>query len=797
MSFSTIWELALFPAFGLLILAALGRWVSPRWRYAAAVVIAIRLLVPVAIPISGVGIFERMSFRDWNEMGAFSISDEDREVGGKETSGSDPAEIAAPSSSANVLSADANLNPEFSASNWWPGFWRCFLFLWFIGAFFFLIRLAQAHFRLRQILLNSVPMEKVSEQFGIPILETTQFNQPAVAGLLAPKIFLPHGLSQRLNDSQLKHVIEHERAHVLRLDVASELIIQIALIAYWWNPFLRLLHRRAIHDRELACDAVAGRQDPKAYCKTVADVLRFALQRDNVDEAGTCPALAMASSKSLIENRVHTVLNPQKHSPFATAVLCCLIFGGVAIFGSAKPDGKNNPLTKLVSEAELPEDLVHPRNAELPAVVDRHGIPLALGNAGQRRYPFRALASHVLGYRSASDRHEGIEAYLDSVKEDGANVRLSLDLRIQHITDSALRSVGRGAAVVIEPDTGEILALSSFPDFDPNAFFPKISKENYEALVLNPAMPMFPRVVRGTYSPGSSVVPVIALAMAKSGHLHSKFECGGGKLYGRKFIKCWSPDSHGEMGIREGISQSCNGYFYRASNATGIEEIKAAADLLGFGREPGIPLQRCGSGHIPDPELLTNHSLAWSDAFTALVSIGQGATETTPLEMASMMSTIANGGSVMTPELIYSETKKPPSAILKEHGITDEELQLIRLALRDVVQSEKGTAKRANLPGIDFAGKTGTAQTADPRSPSNAWFVGFAPFENPRFAIAVFVENARSGGGVAAPIAAHIVQKAMNLKAINPKTILEDFPPLEPAPGHLDRVDSVEPDSFE
>jgi penicillin-binding protein 2 len=470
------------------------------------------------------------------------------------------------------------------------------------------------------------------------------------------------------------------------------------------------------------------------------------------------------------------------------------------------------------------------------------GIPgVNVTRSGRRRYLYDSLACHVLGYMNLADPDQvpaerkqdfnyyvgddygvmGLEKTMDhflqgkpgkliierneknkfvgevsrTEPEPGSDVFLTIDARIQMVTEQSLRKVGRGAAVVIDPRNGDVLAIASVPSFNPNVFIPEVRIDDWKRYTEDPTSPMFSRAIN-PYSPGSTGKIPVALAGCLSGSCNKRFSCGGGAQYGNKFMKCWS-SGHGTLDLSSAIKVSCNGFFYRYANDTGIRNIQTVTSLLGLGRVTGLEVTGEAPGNIPNPEWLRMQGLLWSDAFTALVSIGQGATEVSPLQMASVTASVANGGKVYQPRLVRKVVDKDGTVVkddvpilradLTREGLTPEQIELVKHGMWRVVNEPGGTAGRAKSELTTISGKTGTAQTANPIQPTNAWFISFAPYDTPEVAVCVFVENGNSGGGAASPIAKNIIDNIMAMQ----KGAEIEVTSLPEAVGRTDRVMSV------
>lgn len=380
--------------------------------------------------------------------------------------------------------------------------------------------------------------------------------------------------------------------------------------------------------------------------------------------------------------------------------------------------------------------------------------------------------------------------------QPGADVYLTLDARIQMIAEKSLRKIGRGAAVVIDPQSGDILAMASVPSFNPNAFIPTITLSDWKRYTEDPSSPMFNRAIN-PYSPGSTFKVPISLSGMLSGTHRRNFTCYGGVQYGAKYMKCWCLSkgfTHGSINISEALKYSCNAFFYQYANVCGIKDILKMTEILGLGHKTGIEVTGESPGSVPGPEWLRMQGLMWSDAFTALAAIGQGANEATPLQMASITATVSNGGKVFQPRLIERVAERDASLVFREapkikhdllkEGLTREDVEMVKHGMWRVVNESRGTAPRAKSKITVISGKTGTTQTGNPKEPTNAWFISFAPYEKPELAVCVFVHNGFSGGRAAGPIAKNIIDETMAMRK-GKRIKLEKLPEAE---GNFDRI---------
>ena len=384
----------------------------------------------------------------------------------------------------------------------------------------------------------------------------------------------------------------------------------------------------------------------------------------------------------------------------------------------------------------------------------------------------------------------------------GANVYLTIDARMQYIVERAIRSVGRAACVVVEPNNGQILAMASVPSYDPNSFIPAISARDWAALRDAAADPLTNRAI-SAYAPGSAYKIVTALAGLSVGLEKARFTCAGGVSYGNTYMKCWIAEkgrSHGPQTLTDAIKNSCNAYFYQYGNAAGIEAINKVGATFGLGKPSGIELTGEDPGLLPSPDWLgVNKYKKWSQGQTANTSIGQGYVLASPLQMAMIAATVANGGTAYAPSLVYqiqeadgTMIRRPVKVrgnLLKDNGIRKDQIDLIRRGMWRVVNDPGGTGARAQIPGITVAGKTGTAQFwRDGDKDNHTWFIAFAPYESPKIAMAVLVQGAKAGGQVPAPIAAKIIEEILALdRGYDP-----GVQALAPAVGNFHFVESID-----
>ncbi|MCX6538561.1 MAG: penicillin-binding protein 2 [Acidobacteria bacterium] len=484
------------------------------------------------------------------------------------------------------------------------------------------------------------------------------------------------------------------------------------------------------------------------------------------------------------------------------------------------------------SLAQVSAVLARRLDFELPGVVVQR-VPT-------RRYPSGGLAAHLLGYvgeiSEAQMASEGLrsgsmvgqsgveKAYnkllmgtdgerrvmvnnvgreittlAEAPAAEGRRIQLTIDYDLQQAAEDAFRVSGyAGAAVVLDPRNGEVLALASVPSYDPNVFAAGIDPATWKRLNTDRLRPLQNRATQGRYSPGSTFKVVVATAALEEGIITPDFKvtCHGGATFFDRFFQCSVKSGHGTVDLRHAIEQSCNVYFYTVGNMVGIDKIHKWAEALGLTGKTGIDLPNEAESLVPSSAWKRAHTgERWYSGETISVAIGQGQVSVTPMSLALTYASVANGGTRLTPRLVRavndgSGWKTPPAAdavvgqVLKPETVA---------ALHDglfLVVNGAGTGGRARLVGYDVAGKTGTAQVISLQGGKQAagrtdmdlrdhgWFAFFAPKDNPEVAGVVFAEHAGHGSN-AAPLARHIIETYFAKKAGRPLPVLA---PPEPPP---------------
>jgi penicillin-binding protein 2 len=374
----------------------------------------------------------------------------------------------------------------------------------------------------------------------------------------------------------------------------------------------------------------------------------------------------------------------------------------------------------------------------------------------------------------------------------GKSLKLTVDIDLQIAAEEALEGKN-GAIIAMDPRTGEILAMVSRPTFDPNDFAVRVSRDEWTRLVDDENHPLLNKAIQAQLAPGSTFKIIMATAGLQEGIAQDMHVIcnGGAEFYGRYF-QCWISEKHrvhGVVDITKGIYQSCDVFFYTLAEKLGIERIAKYATMLGLGQKTGIDLPQEVSGIMPSEEWKSkNFHQKWFAGETISVGIGQGAVAVTPVQLARAISGIASGGTLVRPH-VASPDELPhnlvPASDLPDKvqvPLDPKNWEIITDAMADVT-SPLGTAAQAHLEGIDFAGKTGTAQTISgsakaklangkARFKNNAWFVGVSPRRNPEIVVAVLWESGEEGP-LAARVAAQVIKAYVEKQRKNPQKMAD------------------------
>ncbi len=435
---------------------------------------------------------------------------------------------------------------------------------------------------------------------------------------------------------------------------------------------------------------------------------------------------------------------------------------------------------------------------------------LAVVSGVRRHYPLAALTAHAVGHLRPVSEAEvdadpaldpttlvgatGVEALYDTflagssgerfvvvsavgqqlgvVREEGAvaglDLGITLDATLQRVAADALGDAA-GTVVALEPDTGAVRVLYSAPSFDPNLFVGGLTRDEWQVLSEDPSHPLQNRAIQGVYPPGSTIKPLLALAGLGEHETSPEWAvtCGGRVLLHGHPFRCWRRSGHGRLAVVRSLEVSCDTYYYLLGQQLGIDRMADWLRRFGFERRTGLGLAAEATGLVGTPEWSRRvRGTPWYPGEAVSVSIGQGPVLTTGLQLARAYAALANGGRLMTPHLV----EPPVTPVGQDLGLDPGDLALVVEGLRLAVHGKDGTAR--SLSRLPVAGKTGTAQVARLQEGvppdelplhlrHHAWFVGWAPLEQPELVVAVIVEHGGGGGSVAAPVAGKVLEAAL------------------------------------
>ena len=415
------------------------------------------------------------------------------------------------------------------------------------------------------------------------------------------------------------------------------------------------------------------------------------------------------------------------------------------------------------------EQLERPEFAELHqgSIVGQYGVEkffdqIVRGQAGQKNVEVDALG------------HEKRTVTVDQPRA-GDDLYLTIDARLQKVAEELLGEEA-GAIVALDPTNGDVLAMASRPAFDPNVLSRELTSKQWADIVQDEGRPLNNRASQGQYPPGSTFKVLMAAAALESNTMSpsSTVFCSGGYQFGRRVYRDWKAGGHGYVDLRDALIHSCDVYFYTVGQRMGIDTMAMYARMFGLGEETGIELPSERVGIVPSTEWKQRVKREqWLPGETISAAIGQGFVTVTPLQMASAIGTVANNGVLYRPRLVRAimdrttgHQQELPAVPKHRLDLKPQTFKLIRDALAGVVT--EGTATRAKSSIVTIAGKTGTAQTASLRTGpekdipkkfrDHAWFVAFAPVENPNIAVTVLAEHMGHGGSAAAPLAKEVIE---------------------------------------
>jgi penicillin-binding protein 2 len=367
----------------------------------------------------------------------------------------------------------------------------------------------------------------------------------------------------------------------------------------------------------------------------------------------------------------------------------------------------------------------------------------------------------------------------------GQNIVLTIDHDTQIAAENALAGWA-GAVVAVDPNNGEIIAMASSPTFDPNMFVVGMSRDQWNALITNPYRPLENKAIQAEYPPASTYKIVTAMAGLEEKVIdpETTYFCPGYYRYGNRVYRCWRRGGHGEVNLTRAIAESCDVYFYQVGEAVGIDRLAHYASVCGLGTLTGIELGQEAKGLVPTSNWkLKRFGEPWQGGETLSVAIGQGFNLVTPLQMATMIAAVGNGGIRYKPQLVKkmvsvenTVTHEAQPEVIGRIPVPAATMEHIRRGLWSVVNHRKGTAFASRIKDLEYSGKTGTAQVVsrppddvvnqeqiDEMLKDHAWFVAYAPEQEPKIAVAVMIEHGEHGSSAAAPIAREVIRTYLKL----------------------------------
>ncbi len=404
-----------------------------------------------------------------------------------------------------------------------------------------------------------------------------------------------------------------------------------------------------------------------------------------------------------------------------------------------------------------------------------------VGVAGlEARYEPSLRGQKGFEYVSVNSRGQIIGSFEDGKRDltakEGYDLVLGVDGGLQAFAESLMTHYS-GAVVAMDPTDGSILAFVSKPDYDPAIMSGVTPADQWAALQTNPDKPLFNRASLTRYPPGSTLKMVLAAAALQEGIIdeYYRIQCTGGFRFGNRVFK--DLHVHGSVNVVEAIQKSCNVFFYQLMLKVGFEKWTEYGRRFGFGQPTNTDTGEETSGLLPSSEYYDSRygKGKWTQGFLISLAIGQGEVGVSPLQMARYAAALANGGIVYRPHAVGFVRNKETSSLEAAPrdstlvGLSPHVMELIRDGMRRVVHAPGGTGALARVPGVISAGKTGTAENTHGKD--HAWYVGFAPYDNPKIAIAVMLENSGFGGAKAAPLAGLVIEKYLygELKRYRPK----------------------------
>lgn len=616
----------------------------------------------------------------------------------------------------------------------------------------------------------------------LPVSYQNFGNAPALYGILRPVLLLPPEIENKITEDELRYVILHELCHYKRKDNVTGFILMMFNLIHWFNPLMWLAGSKIKEDRELVCDqqvlAHASSDEKRNYAKAILKILELFSQKQFIQSASSI----IQGRASAMEWRLKFIKTIKRKSKvLAVCITAIVVLASVLtinyINGSVKFPKSAQAITVEYDKEELSGSINDSKEELRGNITDRNGVNLVERTIEGSNYIYGNLTSHILGSVNNKDANKiGIEKLMDDRGFTSNNITLTVDINIQKVVENILEKAVQdtkadgAAAIVMDPITGEVLALCSNPNFDPNnpLSVPEgYSESEWEALSDEDKVEYLSRTVwlnkaiGYSYEPASTFKAITAAAGLEEGviTLDSIVDDYTVNVNGHS-INCWNPNAHGVETFKEAMYNSCNPTFVKIAQNLGIDKFYNYVKLFGFYELTGI--------EIPGESESLFHKKP-TEIDMAVASFGQRF-HVTPIQVLSAYCAIANGGNLLEPQIMMeiSDSKGKKIEVFEPKVVRRVISEQTSIKLRELLEGvvTEGTGKNAYAEGYRIAGKTGTSETnIDGRYIAS--FVGFAPADNPKVACIVMIDNPKgekiTGGLAAAPAAGQIIKQSLDV----------------------------------
>lgn len=616
----------------------------------------------------------------------------------------------------------------------------------------------------------------------LPVSYQNFGNAPALYGILRPVLLLPPEIENKITEDELRYVILHELCHYKRKDNVTGFILMIFNLIHWFNPLMWLAGSKIKEDRELVCDQQVlihvSSDEKRNYAKAILKILELFSQKQFIQSASSI----IQGRASAMEWRLKFIKTIKRKSKvLAVCITAIVVLASVLtinyINGSVKFPKSAQAIIVEDDKEELSVSINDSKEELRGNITDRNGVNLVERTIEGSNYIYGNLASHILGSVNNKDANKiGIEKLMDDRGFTSNNITLTVDINIQKVVENILEKAVQdtkadgAAAIVMDPVTGEVLALYSNPNFDPNnpISVPEgYSGSEWEALSDEDKVEYLSRTVWRnkaigySYEPASTFKAITAAAGLEEGviTLDSIVDDYTVNVNGHS-INCWNPNAHGVETFKEAMYNSCNPTFVKIAQNLGIDKFYNYVKLFGFYELTGI--------EIPGESESLFHKKP-TEIDMAVASFGQRF-HVTPIQVLSAYCAIANGGNLLEPQIMMeiSDSKGKKIEVFEPKVVRRVISEQTSIKLRELLEGvvTEGTGKNAYAEGYRIAGKTGTSETnIDGRYIAS--FVGFAPADNPKVACIVMIDNPKgekiTGGLAAAPAAGQIIKQSLDV----------------------------------